>query len=62
MPKARTSSRGICARFAGLPLESLDAVLVGAVQAGLLQRQPDDLDLIRLTEAGMAVARGRAQR
>ena len=50
------------ARYANLPLGKLDEVLNKAVETGLVERNADDPDLVRITVHGIAVVRGKVQR
>lgn len=61
-PLRRLKSANDVAGDIALPQEQLQPILAQAVQAGLLVRHPDNLDWVRLTDHGVAVARGRDQR
>jgi DNA-binding MarR family transcriptional regulator len=61
-PLRRLKNANDVARDVALLQEQLDQILAEALAAGLLERHPDNLDLVRLTDTGVAVARGKAQR
>jgi hypothetical protein len=50
------------ARYGGVPLGKLDGLLAEAVATGLVERHDDDADLVKLTDAGLAAARGKEAR
>lgn len=57
-PLRRLQSANDIARDIALPDEQLEQILAKAVAAGLLVQHPDNLDLVRLTDAGVPFARG----
>jgi len=57
-PLRRLQSANDVARAVALPQDQFEQILAKAVEAGLLVRHPDNLDLVRLTDAGVAFARG----
>jgi len=61
-PLRRLQSANDVARDVALPQDQLEQILAKADASRLLVRHPDNLDLVRLTDNGVAVARGEAQR